>query len=881
MTETELEKLESAVKAKEEALKLKELELRERALRLREIELEEEEKKLAAKENEIKERAAGMAKSDEAEASAQAEQGEVEAPLEESRAERNEIEASLTETRPEQDVAQENETAAEAQEPAAENAPMTATQDNESKETDNSVKPLAEEIKHDVVVNASIEEKSTAINPPVRDDDKDASEKPEHHDENKKSDVTAETHVESEQTSAAAETHAEQEQSDTTTEHNTDAEQSAFNPEPPPSTKVDEHAHSEIPLSEDPKDLQEKVAALGDDDFTRKKKHHKVIRTLFEFCVLGCLVFIIINAFFTLTDYEPFPDDAASTSTDTGFIAISYFGVDRIGDTSTLIGRDRLYEHLDALKNQGYVTITQQDIEKYYTEGKPLPKRALYLMFEDGRRDTGIFAQKILEQLNYKATMMTYPENFGVDNPKFLQPKELRELLDTSYWEMGTNGYRLEYINVFDRYDNYIGEIDPLRFAMVRPYLGRRYNHYLMDYLRDEHGVPRESYRHMKARLDYDYERLRDLYDESIGYVPSAHVLMHANTGKFGNTNDTSEINEKWIRELFAMNFNREGYSFNNEESSIYDLTRMQPQPYWPVNHLLMRIKHDINQPITFEKGDKRRWDDWTLMSGAAEIDKECLTLTTDPESLALAKLNGSDSDAYKDISVSVEMLGNAFGAQTIFMRADDDLSRYVAVSLINDQLIIKEKANGAARELYREKLPVILGEEIKSVEEVRRDAEVTENQAFARYAPSPEAAKEYMARAEKRKAEPAAKVSDGAEPFESVQSFHRRADHVIHVTMSGDKINVTVDDAEAVSDLAINDTTGGAFMLCADWRGEAWSQRNLNDDVYDGVFDHLIISSATDDTKLFSMELEGWPKYKQRAIDVWESILNVFLYRI
>ena len=41
--------------------------------------------------------------------------------------------------------------------------------------------------------------------------------------------------------------------------------------------------------------------------------------------------------------------------------------------------------------------------------------------------------------------------------------------------------------------------------------------------------------------------------------------------------------NEKWIRKLFTMNFNREGCSFNQRNSSLYDLTRMQPQPYWPV----------------------------------------------------------------------------------------------------------------------------------------------------------------------------------------------------------------------------------------------------------------------------------------------------------
>lgn len=100
-------------------------------------------------------------------------------------------------------------------------------------------------------------------------------------------------------------------------------------------------------------------------------------------------------------------------------------------------------------------------------------------MFEDGRRDTAIFSQRILEDLNHKATMLTYPETFDNRDTKFLLPPELKDLEATSFWEMGTNGYRLAFINVFDRYNNYIGELDPLEYVRMQPFLGRRYNHYL------------------------------------------------------------------------------------------------------------------------------------------------------------------------------------------------------------------------------------------------------------------------------------------------------------------------------------------------------------------------------------------------------------------
>ncbi|WP_295712570.1 polysaccharide deacetylase family protein [uncultured Mitsuokella sp.] len=222
-------------------------------------------------------------------------------------------------------------------------------------------------------------------------------------------------------------------------------------------------------------DLAGEIAALGDEDFTRRKVHHKRIRTFIQFIIIALCLALLAELFLQLKTYHPYDETAVTDSTeDTGFIAISYFGADRIGDISTLIGKDLLEQHLRALKDQGYVTITQKDIEDYYLHGKKLPKRALYLMFEDGRRDTAIFADDIIERLNFKATMMTYAGEFDRGDPKFLKPKELKDMEDSSFWEMGTNGYRLEYINVHDRYGNYLGEINPLRYhgpSVSRPLL--------------------------------------------------------------------------------------------------------------------------------------------------------------------------------------------------------------------------------------------------------------------------------------------------------------------------------------------------------------------------------------------------------------------------
>ena len=344
--------------------------------------------------------------------------------------------------------------------------------------------------------------------------------------------------------------------------------------------------------------------------FETQKDKIKLVRSVAEAAFLIVLLVFVLRSLFAVSKYQAYDsaDRTVVSGEDKGFLAISYFGVDREG-TDSLISTARLNEHLKALSDLGYVTITQQDIVDYYENGKPLPDKVLFLMFEDGRRDTAIFSEKILEKYNYLATILTYAEKFETKDNKFLMPKDLLELKKSTWWELGTNGYRLSYINAYDRYDRFLGELTSREYIALTPYMGRDYNHYLMDYIRDKYGLPAESTAAMKKRISYDYELMRKLYSEEVGEIPMVYVLMHANTGMFGNNEKVSQTNAENMQDLFAVNFNREGYSINTRESSIYDLTRMQPQAYWYTNHLLMRIWDDLAQEdkstIAFVTGDE------------------------------------------------------------------------------------------------------------------------------------------------------------------------------------------------------------------------------------------------------------------------------------
>ncbi|WP_346914038.1 glycoside hydrolase [Clostridium sp.] len=557
---------------------------------------------------------------------------------------------------------------------------------------------------------------------------------------------------------------------------------------------------------------------MKSNTFSPKKKDRiKIARGILQGIILIILLIVIIKVLSSFSVYEPYNSSKLSNNQDSGFIAVSYFGVDRTG-SDTLVSTKRLEEHLKALKDNGYVTITQKDVMDYYLKGKALPPKSLFLLFEDGRRDTAIFSQKIMEEYNLKATMLTYADKFAKEDSKFLSSKDLLELVESSYWELGTNGYRLEYINVFDKDSNYLGNLNSIEFAESASNIERDYNHYLMDYIRDEYNIPIESYEEMKQRIDSDYEALSKVYTEELRQVPKLYALMHSNTGQFGTNDKVSEINEKWIKELFNMNFNREGYSLNSKDSSIYDLTRIQPQSYWSTNHLLMRIWDDTKQDIEFVVGDKEKASKFKEVSGKAEFKDDTIILTSLSEGKGTLKLLNSDN--YKDIKISTILNGNIIGSQGIYLRSNEDQSDSICVQLMNNVISIIENSKGSSNVIF--------------------SLDLSENK-------------------------------EGK--FDIRDEGRRKVD----ITLVNDKISLDIDGTNVVKDLVVTNENQGSVYLESAWGEYGYSQRNIADDVYDGVFEKFRITDANDN-ELYDSSLKGVDSIIYSLRNFTEKIIDWFI---
>ena len=614
-----------------------------------------------------------------------------------------------------------------------------------------------------------------------------------------------------------------------------------------------------------------------------KKDLRKLIRSILEGALLIGLLLAAARILTASKGYIPYdPEDPNVVSgADQGFLAVSYFGVDR-RSTDTLVSVRQLDAQLGALHSLGYVTVSQEDVENYYSRGTALPDKALFLLFEDGRRDTALFAEKILEKYNYKATILSYADKFGEGDPKFLSPKDLNKLLKTGYWELGTNGYRLSYINTFDRYDRFLGQLTSDEFVRIHSYLGRDYNHYLMDYIRDEDRLPTESTQEMESRITQDYRSMEEIYTQELGQVPGLYCLMHANSGRFGNTQSVSRVNGRNIQALFRMNFNRDGYSLNSRESSVYDLTRIQPQACWNTNHLLMRLWDDLpdsrkeeilfvsGQPDTAEAEEKN----WELRKGAVEYEADSIMLTTLPKGEGLLRLRDRSAE---NVTIEAELLGNQIGGQSLYLRANEDRSRCLCVSIQNNRLIVSETDNGNSTDLFILDLHELVPEKDRvSVEEDSRDALAAEFTTRGRFAKSAADSMVFYSAANDAKQTPAASVGEGAEEYIPEIEINDSGRVRLTVRLEGNTLRCLVDGQDVTGVIPVSVSGSGGIAIGSSWGGWGYSQRNVADDVYDGVFHNLSITE--NGTCLYDNRLTGPQKLWNTLQAAWIGTINWFI---
>lgn len=97
---------------------------------------------------------------------------------------------------------------------------------------------------------------------------------------------------------------------------------------------------------------------------------------------------------------------------------LMYHNLAQEGSGNDTISVQRFEEHLAALQDAGYTTITFQDLLAYVEQGTELPEKPVLLTFDDGYESNYTLAYPLLQQYQMKATIFVIGVSMGKDTYK-------------------------------------------------------------------------------------------------------------------------------------------------------------------------------------------------------------------------------------------------------------------------------------------------------------------------------------------------------------------------------------------------------------------------------------------------------------------------------
>jgi hypothetical protein len=292
-----------------------------------------------------------------------------------------------------------------------------------------------------------------------------------------------------------------------------------------------------------------------------------------------------------------------------------------------------------------------------------------------------------------------------------------------------------------------------------------------------------------------------------------------------------------------------------------------------------MRIWDDTKQKLNFVSGDVHRKSYWNTLSGESQFIKDTIVLTSLPKDRGLMELKNSRD--YKDLSLLVELKGNKKGSQVIYLRADKDLESYISCQIKDNVLYLYEKEKGKTqKELYSVSLHIHDGIAYQSIEENKLEAEIKELETSIKYAQDGNKAKELTKQLNEKRKTKVHTVQEGAKAYIPEIGISEPGNRLVEITLAANSMTVLIDKKPVVKNLEVNKTTSGQVYLEADFSGAGYSQRNLGDDVYDGVFKNLVIkkpaiSKETNEVVLYDNRLSGIDKAFDKIETRWAAFIN------
>jgi peptidoglycan/xylan/chitin deacetylase (PgdA/CDA1 family) len=101
---------------------------------------------------------------------------------------------------------------------------------------------------------------------------------------------------------------------------------------------------------------------------------------------------------------------------------------DPSGKSPIIISPEKFRQHLKAIKDNGYTTLTMTQFNDYILGDMPVPEKSVLITFDDGYMDNYTNAFPILKEFNMNATIFVISSY--LDGKEYMSPSNVKEMSD-------------------------------------------------------------------------------------------------------------------------------------------------------------------------------------------------------------------------------------------------------------------------------------------------------------------------------------------------------------------------------------------------------------------------------------------------------------------
>jgi peptidoglycan/xylan/chitin deacetylase (PgdA/CDA1 family) len=343
-------------------------------------------------------------------------------------------------------------------------------------------------------------------------------------------------------------------------------------------------------------------------------------------------------------------------------------------------------DHMQALKNAGWKSVSLPEFYSFMKEGAPLPDKSFLLTFDDGRKDTYYAVDPVLQDAGFDAVMFvitgfSMPEEDIKESSYYLSENELSFMAKSGRWDLQSHG----------KEDHKWSPIDA----------DGKQGHFLSNKLWLDYPGRLETEEEYRTRILGDLSYSKTALEKSFGKEVTAYAFPFSDFGE-----DTTNFPgaERMIAETvplvydmaFYQNWSGNGDYFNYPDPASFMMKRIEPASDWSGQELLEFLNSGRAKDLPYESS--QFGVDWRPIWGATETGGTLTLSAASDTTGASVFLNGGN--LWRNYKFTAYMDWKSGSHVSLFARFKDN-NNYLACVFSDGLVSIQKHKAGASETLW------------------------------------------------------------------------------------------------------------------------------------------------------------------------------------